>query len=62
MTFRRSFHAVKLLKVLDNEGRGTATAVADTGNANLGVLVLEDGGQGGDDTGTGAAKRVADGD
>src|SRR6478752_1987687 len=50
-----------LLQVLDNHSRSTTTTVADTNGTNLGRLLLEDGGKGGDNTGTRASKRVADG-
>lgn len=50
------------MQILNDQSRGTAATVADTSTANLGTPFLEDRGQSGDDTGTGAAKRVADGD
>ena len=52
----------ELLEVLDDESRGTTATVADTGDTNLGLSLRQDRGQGGDDTSTGAAQRVADGD
>ena len=50
-----------LLHVLNDKSRSAAAAVADTGNTNLGVLLLQNGGKGGDDTSARAAERVANG-
>ena len=47
------------MQVLDDHGGGAAAAVADADAADLGVPLLEDGG---DDAGAGAAEGVADGD
>lgn len=49
------------MQVLNDKSGSTATAVADTSAANLGTLLLEDGGEGGDDTGTRGTERVANG-
>lgn len=49
----------RLLQVLDNESRGTTATVANADGTNLGLLLLENRGEGGDDTSTRAAERVA---
>ena len=49
------------LQVLNNEGRSTATTVADTGAAVPGLLLLQDRGEGCEDTGARGTERVADG-
>lgn len=56
------FIVSKSLQVLNDQGGSTATAVADTSATNLGTLLLQDGGESGDDTGTRGAERVANGD
>ncbi|KAI6760697.1 hypothetical protein HG530_009557 [Fusarium avenaceum] len=47
-----------LLQVLDNQGRSATATVADASNTNLGLPLLQHGGESGDNTSTRAAKRV----
>jgi hypothetical protein len=49
------------LQVLNDQSGSTAATVANTNGTNLGLLLLEHGGKGGDNTSTRAAKRVANG-
>ena len=51
-----------LLQALNDHSRSTTATVADTNGTNLGLLLLENGSKGGDNTSTRAAKRVTNGD
>lgn len=50
------------LQILNNKSRSTTATVANSSDTNLGLLLAEDGSKSGDNTGTRAAERVADGD